>query len=47
MAERAETEKYHDAPRILVLVGDVGVQDKAPEGISGLVDSAQGLDEKW
>ncbi len=35
------------APRILELVGDAGVQDEAPEGISGLVDSAQGLDEKW
>ena len=32
-----------DTPLIMELIGDPGVEDKAPEGISGLVDSAQGL----
>ncbi len=38
--------KISYAPRILILVGDTDIQDEAPEGVSGLVDSAQGLDEE-
>ncbi len=31
---------------ILIFVGNAGIQDEAPERVSGLVNSAQGLDEE-
>jgi hypothetical protein len=34
------------APRVLILVGNAGVEDEAPPGCCGFVDSAEGLDEE-
>jgi hypothetical protein len=34
------------APRVLILVGDASVEDEAPPGCCGFVDSAEGLDEE-
>ena len=43
--ERRDRE-VPDAPGILILVGDAGIEDEAPEGISCLFDCAKGLDEQ-
>jgi hypothetical protein len=45
-AERAEMEKYQTPQGVLILVGDAGVQDEAPEGVGSFVDGAHGVNEK-